>query len=57
MAERAKLHINTVRMMEATKGEPLRARFHNVQAVQRVLEAAGVEFTNGSAPGVKMKAR
>ena len=57
MAERAKLHINTVRMMEATKGEPLRAQFHNVQAVQRVLEAAGVEFTNGSAPGVKMKAR
>jgi transcriptional regulator with XRE-family HTH domain len=57
LAERAKLHINTVRMMEATKGEPLRARFHNVQAVQRVLEAAGVEFTNGNAPGVKMRAR
>jgi transcriptional regulator with XRE-family HTH domain len=28
-----------------------------VQAMQRALEAAGVEFTNGDEPGVKLKAK
>ena len=57
LAARAKLNINTVRNMEAAKDKPLRARFNNVHAVQQVLEAAGVEFTNGSAPGVRLRAR
>jgi CTP:molybdopterin cytidylyltransferase MocA len=30
---------------------------HAVQAIQRALEAGGVEFTNGDQPGVKLKAK
>ncbi len=28
---------------------------HNLAAIQKALEAAGVEFTNGSAPGVRLR--
>jgi transcriptional regulator with XRE-family HTH domain len=37
------------------RGEPLRAG--TLQAIQRSLEAAGVEFTNGDHPGVRMRKR
>jgi hypothetical protein len=35
------------------RGEPLRDG--TIAALQQALEAAGVEFTNGSAPGVRLK--
>jgi transcriptional regulator with XRE-family HTH domain len=50
LAEAAKVSTNTVTRLEA--GEVLKAR--TVEAMQRALEAAGVEFLNGS--GVKLKA-
>jgi hypothetical protein len=28
---------------------------NNLEAIRRALEAAGVEFTNGDAPGVKLR--
>jgi predicted transcriptional regulator len=30
---------------------------NNLAAIQRVLEAAGVEFTNGDAPGVRLRTK
>ena len=30
---------------------------NNLAAIQRVLEEAGVEFTNGDAPGVRLRKR
>ena len=41
---------------EATDGKPaiLEAQ---ARAVQRALEAAGVEFTNGGQPGVRLRAK
>jgi transcriptional regulator with XRE-family HTH domain len=51
LAEAAKVSTNTVTRLEA--GEALKPR--TVEAMQRALEAAGVEFLNGS--GVKLKAR
>jgi len=36
-------------------GERLRPR--TVEAIRAALEAAGVEFTNGDAPGVRLKPR
>jgi hypothetical protein len=41
--------------MEAAGSGPIAGRSVNVQAVQRALEAAGVEFTNGGEPGVKLR--
>ena len=52
IAKAAKLSTNTVTRLES--GEPLKPR--TVEAVQRALEVAGVEFTNGGKPGVRLKA-
>jgi hypothetical protein len=41
--------------MEASQGE-VSGFANNVDAVRRALESAGVEFTNGGQPGVRMKA-
>jgi transcriptional regulator with XRE-family HTH domain len=45
---------STIRRMESADGIPS-ASVKNVAAVQRALEAAGVEFTNGDAPGVRLR--
>ena len=57
LAEAAKLNVNTIRNREAAGTGPIAGRSVNVQAVQRALEAAGVEFTNGGEPGVKLRRR
>jgi hypothetical protein len=56
-AKGADLNVNTVRNMEAAGAGPIAGRAQNVQAVQRVLEAAGIEFLNHGQPGVRMKAQ
>jgi transcriptional regulator with XRE-family HTH domain len=50
LADLAKVSTNTITRFEA--GDELKPR--TVEAIQRALEAAGVEFTNGNAPGVKL---
>jgi hypothetical protein len=40
--------------MEASNG-PAVGLTNNVDAVRRALEAAGIEFTNGDQPGVRLK--
>jgi transcriptional regulator with XRE-family HTH domain len=57
LADRAKVNVNTVRNMEASGAGPIAGREQNVQAVQSVLERAGVEFLNGNKPGVRLKAQ
>lgn len=52
LAERADVSTNTITRLEA--GEALKPR--TIEAVQRALEAAGVEFTNGEQPGVRLRA-
>ena len=44
----------TVQRLEAQQGR-LRATTTTVDSLQRALEAAGVEFTNGDRPGVRMR--
>ena len=51
LAKTAKVSTNTVTRLES--GELLKPR--TVEAVQRALEAAGIEFTNGDKPGVRLK--
>ena len=53
LAELAAVSQDTVSRLE--RGEELMPR--TLEAVQRALEAAGVEFTNGDEPGVKLKAK
>jgi transcriptional regulator with XRE-family HTH domain len=51
LAEAAKVSTNTVTRFE--RGEPLRER--TIDAIRGALESAGVEFTNGEQPGVRLK--
>ena len=41
----------TLHRFERGEGEPQR---RTVEAIRRALEAAGIEFTNGNAPGVRL---
>jgi transcriptional regulator with XRE-family HTH domain len=51
VAKLAKVAPSTVSRLEA--GEKLNPR--TVEAIRRALEAAGVEFTEGDAPGVRVR--
>lgn len=53
LAKRAVVSISTVNMMEGADGLPSTSREH-VAAVEATLEAMGIEFLNGDAPGVRL---
>jgi transcriptional regulator with XRE-family HTH domain len=57
LAEKTGLNVNTIRNMEASGANAIAGRSQNVQAVQRTLEAAGVEFLNHGQPGVRLAKR
>jgi transcriptional regulator with XRE-family HTH domain len=52
LAEAANVSRNVIIDFEKGRRMPTR---NNLAAIQRVLEKAGVEFTNGDAPGVRLK--
>ncbi|MBN9066721.1 MAG: hypothetical protein J0H60_09710 [Rhizobiales bacterium] len=54
LAERAAVNVNTIRNMEASGSGGISGRAQNVQAVQRTLEAMGIEFLNHGNPGVRL---
>ena len=56
VAEASGVHVNTIRSMEASGSAPISGRAQNVHAVQRALEAKGIEFLNHGQPGVRLKA-
>ena len=56
LAVGSNLSVTTIRNMEKAGTKPIAGREANVQAVQRALEAAGVEFLNHGQPGVRLKA-
>jgi transcriptional regulator with XRE-family HTH domain len=51
LATMAKVATDTVSRLEAGK----RLKPRTVEAIQHALEKAGVEFTNGDKPGVRVK--
>lgn len=54
LAKAADVHVNTIRSMEASGASAIAGRATNVQAVQRALEAVGIEFLNHGNPGVRL---
>jgi transcriptional regulator with XRE-family HTH domain len=48
----AKVGLSTIKNFEIGKTTPIA---NNLIAIQRALEAAGVEFTNGDQPGVRLR--
>jgi transcriptional regulator with XRE-family HTH domain len=56
LARQSGVSYPTVARIEAQDG-PLGGRVSTAEAIQRALEAGGVEFTNGGRPGVRLAAR
>lgn len=52
LAEAAGVGLSTIADFERGRRTPIG---NNLAAIQRALEAAGVEFTNGGEPGVKLR--
>ncbi len=52
LAKRAKVSLSTVADFEKRRRTPIP---NNLVAMQAALEKAGIEFTNGGEPGVKLK--
>ena len=51
LADAARIGVATVRLFE---GEAAETRHATLAVLRRALEAAGVEFTNGDQPGVRL---
>lgn len=54
LARSASISVPTLKRMEASDGAAS-GMANNVRAVISALEAAGIEFTNGGEPGVKLR--
>ena len=52
LADAAGVGVATVRLFEAGKGEQRRS---TLTVIRQALETAGVEFTNGDQPGVRIR--
>jgi transcriptional regulator with XRE-family HTH domain len=56
LAEASKISLGAIKRLESQPGL-LAAQARTIEALRAALEAAGVEFTNGGEPGVKLKAK
>lgn len=56
LAERAGLSLPTIQRLEAADGVPSTS-VQTLMAIKDALEKAGVEFTNGDTPGVRLRKR
>jgi transcriptional regulator with XRE-family HTH domain len=55
LAGASAVSLATIKRLEASRGN-LTAHRSTLTALRRTLEAVGIEFTNGSAPGVRLRA-
>jgi transcriptional regulator with XRE-family HTH domain len=56
LAEKADLSLPTIQRLEAADGVPSTS-VQTLMSIKAALEKMGVEFTNGEAPGVRLKKR
>jgi transcriptional regulator with XRE-family HTH domain len=57
LADAAKVHVNTIRKMEAKGRDEITSAADVLRRVQLALEKFGVEFINGDQPGIRLKAK
>jgi transcriptional regulator with XRE-family HTH domain len=55
LADESGVALSTIKRMESIG--PEKSSVENIDKVSTALEAAGVEFTNGDAPGVRLRRR
>ena len=56
LAQVARVRLSAIQRAEACEGEPT-ITSEVQEAIQRALEAAGIEFTNGGELGVRLKGK
>jgi hypothetical protein len=56
LARLVTMHLSVIRRAESVDGEPPITVYQEA-FIRHALEAAGVEFTNGNAPGVTLRVR
>ncbi len=54
VAEKADLALSTIKDFEAERRTP---HASNLAEIERIFTAAGIEFTNGDAPGIRLHKR
>jgi transcriptional regulator with XRE-family HTH domain len=57
LALEAGVNVTTISAMEAKRGDTLTSGVDTVEKVRKALEAHGIEFLNGDAPGVRLRKR
>jgi transcriptional regulator with XRE-family HTH domain len=57
LAEAAGVSVETIKRLERLEGEVTATRVATIDAIEKALVKAGVEFTNGDEPGVKLRAK
>lgn len=57
LAGAAGISVETVKRLEARDGPLLTGRAATIDAIEKALIKAGILFTNGDEPGVKMRAK
>lgn len=55
LAAAAGVSVETVKRIEGQDGPLLTGRAATIDAIEKALIKAGVDFTNGDAPGVKLR--
>lgn len=55
LAEKTELSVETIKRLERMKGSLDATKVSTLSAITSAFEKAGVEFTNGDAPGVRLR--
>lgn len=55
LAEAAGVSLETIKRLEKMNGPLTATRVATVAAIEKALTKAGIEFTNGDEPGVKLR--
>lgn len=55
LAEKAGVHVNTIRKVEAKGASEITSAADVVRRIQQALEKEGIEFLNHGEPGVKLR--
>ena len=56
-AKAAGVSVETVKRLEGQDGPLMSGRAATIDAIEKALIKAGIEFTNGDEPGVKLRAK
>ena len=57
LAEESGVSVETIKRLERMDGAIEATKVITLDAIQKALTGAGVEFTNGDEPGVKLRAK